>query len=244
MQLDYSLELSQRAEFTFIAVPCLIICNKRKRLMESDEQRDKINKQYNKWLVAFRLNTLIYYTIWGADSTDDGEDKLWIDDHQRIILFEDPAKLIETIISKTMLTFDTQSLVNWALKQKEYSFSDEQEALIDLDSLLEQTRFADFTNLITFDAGFAFELVNFINLFGDYASQTNEDFLLKIWRNPSVHSFWEYMYDTHFWTIPAEELRERQEVLLRNYDTDECRNSLNEMTRTYINRSLIVFSGK
>ena len=42
-------------------------------MMEREEKTEEINKKhkkYKEWLVAFRLNTLIHYTAWGADSTD------------------------------------------------------------------------------------------------------------------------------------------------------------------------------
>ncbi len=57
--------------------------------MKSKDIAEEINTKHNKWLIAFRLNNLFYYTIWGADSTDGNDNKLWIDDYQRIILLID-----------------------------------------------------------------------------------------------------------------------------------------------------------
>ncbi len=208
--------------------------------MESENEIDKVDKKYNKWLTAFRLNTLIHYTVWGADSTDGDNDKLWIDDYQRIILFEDPAKLFDAIVSKTFPTFDTENLVSWALARRAYKFSDRDVALTDFDDLIRQAGVIRYDDLQKVDPEVANDVVNFINLFGDYASQTNEYSLVKIWKNSSVHIFWEFMYDTYFWTIPSEELKERQEALLNGYEPEQCRKAMQEMIDTFINRFFIV----
>lgn len=211
--------------------------------MEIEDELNEVDKKYNKWLVAFRLNTLVYYIAWGADSTDGDEDKLWIDTSQRIILFEDSTKLFDAIVSKTFPVFDAENLVNWALARRACESSDRDETLIDFDDLIVRAGVTRYDNLQKFDPEVALHLVNFINLFGDYAIQTNDDLLLEIRRNPSVRIFWEFMYDTYFWTIPPEELKERQEALLIGYDAGQCRKALQEMIDMFINRLSIISPG-
>jgi hypothetical protein len=230
--------------YVYCTPPALFGNNERKLVMESRKETDEVNKKHNKWLIAFRLNTLTHYTVWGADSTDNYNDKLWVDDCQRIILFRDPSKLIHAIVAKTFPTFDTENLVNWATAHRLYEFSDGNDALFNLDDLLRQAGVIKYDNLHKVDPKVGLDFVNFINLFGDYASQTNEDSLLKIWRNSSVHSFWEFMYTAHFWTIPSEEREERQEALLSDYEADQCKKVVQEMIDTFVNRFLLISPAK
>ncbi|WP_018619221.1 hypothetical protein [Spirosoma luteum] len=208
--------------------------------MKKSEKTEEINLKYEKWLIAFKLNTLVYYSAWGADSTDDRNDKLWIDDQQRILLTEDSTKSIDAIISKALPAFDAENLTNWALEHKVNKSSFKDSALTNFDNLIRKVDIIRYDNLHKISPKVASDVVNFINLFGDYTYQTKDDFLLKIHSNPSVRIFWEFMYDAYFWTIPPEELKERQEELLRGYDAGQCKEALQEMIRVFISRFFII----
>ncbi len=208
--------------------------------MKKSEKEEEINVKYEKWLITFQLDTLVYYSVWGADSTDDGNDKLWIDDQQRILLTVDPAKSIDIILSKALPTFDAENLMNWALEHNVNQSSFKDDSLTNFDTLIRKAASIRYDNLQKIKPKVASDLINFINLFGDYAYQTNEDSLLKIHSNPSVRIFWEFMYDAYFWTIPPEELKERQENLLRGYDAGQCKEGLQEMIRVFISRFLVI----
>ena len=208
--------------------------------MKKSEKTEEINVKHEKWLITFQLNTLVYYSVWGADSTDDGNDKLWIDDQQRILLIADPAKLIDAIISKALPTFDTENLMSWALEHNVNKSSFKDNFLTNFDTLIRKADSIKYDNLQKINPKVASDIVNFINLFGDYAYQTKDDFLLKIHSNPSVRIFWEFMYDAYFWTIPPEELKERQEELLRGYDAGQCKEALQEMIRVFTSRFLVI----
>ena len=212
--------------------------------MQHEETTNEINRLYSKWLISFRLNNSSFYTVWGADSTDGDNDKLWVDNRERIILFRNPQLLVEAIETMSLATFDTENLINWALAQKKYDLLTDNVSEYDFDNLIVQIETINYEDLQSIDSKIAATLVNFVNLFGDYANQTNDNFLLEICKNPSIRILWEYTYNANFWTISEEDLKNKQDDLLRDYDAEECKKTLHKMVSLLIERFLIILPKK
>jgi len=73
-----------------------------------------------------------------------------------------------------------------------------------------------------------------LNFVTDFGEQIAHKELMDLWENSSVHSFWEFMYDTYFWSIPAEELADRQGKLLAEYTGELCQQTLQRMLDLFI----------
>lgn len=79
---------------------------------------DEINARYCKWIISFQLDSISCYAVWGTDLTDGENDKFWIDDQQRILLFREPEQLINALLQPSVSAFDTATMSNWASRIK------------------------------------------------------------------------------------------------------------------------------
>ena len=180
--------------------------------MDTLQRAKQLCIAYEKYLITIRFDEVDYYLVWGADSTDRGDDKLLVDEEKNILLFRKQPDALTYILEASTPLLDVHKLKEWATASltvgtySSYLYDlDELRKLVDNDRLRldEKARRED-----------VLYWVNFINLVGDYAIQINEVYLLKARESESIRSFWEYGYDTFFWTIPEPELTVRQESSL------------------------------
>ncbi|WP_138990705.1 hypothetical protein [Larkinella sp. C7] len=210
--------------------------------MNIPEKIDEINIKYNKWVIAIHLNNVTYHTIWGYDSlTKNGDTKLLLDSKKNILLFKTRHDSITAVLTTEIPVFDTEKTTNWAKEIQKIVNLYEDESVNNLDhlqSIIERFNFENIDNIAPEDAQ---NIVNFVNLFTDYADQIGDSSLLILWNNPAIKSFWEYLYNQFFWTIPADELKEKQAEVLENYKADACKKGLMDMLAVFKSR-LVVYS--
>ena len=48
------------------------------------------------------------------------------------------------------------------------------------------------------------------------------------------------MYNVHFWTVPTDELKIKQEELMKDHNTEECKQALQEMLEIFKGRSVVI----
>ena len=210
--------------------------------MTRREKIDEINLKYNKWVIAIHLNNVTYHTIWGYDSlTKNGDTKLLIDQKKNILLFKTKQGPVEAILTTSIPIFDEDNLTSWGQEILDIVNSYEGESINNLDHLQSIIEGFNFENIDILTPEDAQSIIDFINLFTDYAEQISDPSLLILWNNPSIKSFWEYMYNQFFWTIPSDELKAKQVEILENYKADSCKKALMDMLAVFKSR-LVVFS--
>ncbi|GAB3882233.1 hypothetical protein [Spirosoma agri] len=189
---------------------------------------EEINVAHNKWVIGFRLEGAQLYSVWGADSTDSGNDKLWIDEYQNIITFGTFQQPIEAVLTSSLPLFDSDNVHRWASLIMEHGHSNKPTSvyIYDIDRISKQIDQIDFDNLEANSPDLMHELITILNLVGDYVLQIDDKAAMKTWGNSSLRLFQEYMYNAYFWTIPPEELKHKQAELLRNYNAFDCEQSL------------------
>ena len=176
---------------------------------------EKLCAQYEKYIISLRLADTTYYLVWGSDSTDESKDKMLLDARQNILLFRSPIQAFHYIVATADSGFDSEVLVQWAqasLIQGWYACVHYD--LEELSLLLSQDRLKIKIGVAKADLRY---WVNFMNLVGDYAHQIQDEALLAIREMNAIASFWEFTYDTFFWTIPEPELANRQQESLREF---------------------------
>ncbi|WP_421830339.1 hypothetical protein [Larkinella sp.] len=210
--------------------------------MTRREKIDEINLKYNKWVIAIHLNNVTYHTIWGYDSlTKNGDTKLLIDQKKNILLFKTKQGPAEAVLTYSIPIFDTENSTNWAQEILDIVNSYEGESINNLDHLQSIVERYTFDNIDCIAPEDAQNIVDFVNLFTDYADQIGDPSLLILWNSPAIKSFWEYLYNQFFWTIPADELKEKQAEILENYQADSCKKALIDMLAVFKSR-LVVYS--
>ena len=106
-------------------------------------------------------------------------------------------------------------------------------SVTDLDLITSLIANTNFDELEEVDPKVSKELVDFIILVSDFGEQITHKELIDLWENSSVSKFWEFMCATYLWSIPAQELADRQRRLLAGYDGELCRRSLDRMLNLF-----------
>jgi len=184
--------------------------------METPPAIQQISDSYEKFFIEIWVDDCAYHMVWGADSTDDGNDKLVLDKDNNIVLFGKQADALDYILESPDTLFDGLNLEKWAKSGIENgTYTNCSFSLSHLLRLIEEDRFI---NLYKTTQHAGLDWVNFINLVSDYSHQTGNEHLLELRRGSSIDSFWDFIYDTFFWTIPERELAERQKEAVAKFD--------------------------
>ena len=96
---------------------------------------EEINASSNKWIIGFRLKNKLLYGVWGADSTDNDDNKLWVDASQRIITFSNPLQTIEAVLTNSFPLFDSENMHGWASAILELSHIEKPDAVNNIDRI-------------------------------------------------------------------------------------------------------------
>ena len=212
--------------------------------MGYENKIDAINQSYNKWLISFRIANITYFTVWGYDSTVDVREnstKILIDKNNKVLLFLNPQMVFDAILTNTTPLFDGEQLRDWATSMRSVTTVEPNEPTFDLDYLaLLINESVRFNNIEDIDPKIAKGLIEIISLISDFAEQIKDAYLENLWENPSIRAFWEYLYNAHFWTIPADELKIQQKVLMQDYNGEDCKKALQKMLEIFRVRLVII----
>ncbi len=151
----------------------------------------KEGKDLMKYLIEFIINGESCKTLWGADINDNENDKFLIDSKYDIVIFKSFTRLREYVLSN--IVFDSKNSIEWANQNK---IEMEPFYSIDLDEIDE---IITYSKEGIFQRDNANNLVDFINLFGDYAFQIENNILLSLFKNTSIQFVLDFNYDTEFW---------------------------------------------
>jgi hypothetical protein len=162
-----------------------------------EEFYDATSEKYKKYLLQVVYNDETYYTVTGADSSDNETDKLLTDAAGNICLYTDLDSLRKGI-AEGVVTFDTANLQAWA---KEINETDTAYTGLDLSSLKAESLEAD-------DDPLLYEVYGTIGIVTDYAIQQNVTELLTLLRSDIVQEYQDICADLFLWSSDTDSFRE------------------------------------
>ncbi|RBL92282.1 hypothetical protein [Chitinophaga flava] len=145
------------------------------------------SEKYQKYLLQIIFKGHTYYTVSGADLTDNDTDKLLVDHQQQLVLALTISDLITTIEYEEY--FDSHRLRKWA---KVLSDTSSHYATFNLDDL-----FID--KLDEDNDEHLFSLYALLGLIRDYALQADDEYLMQLLDNPAIIDLLDELADYFWW---------------------------------------------
>ncbi|AQG82120.1 hypothetical protein [Spirosoma montaniterrae] len=196
--------------------------------------------KFKQWLVAIKLNSTLYFTVWGYDSTVDestNDTKILINHHKSVALFSETKYAVNAVIQHKIALFDSYNLLKWATAIREEKLFFEVNTLLDFDNIIriiDNTKLSDIKGISPADAK---EVIEFINFCSDFADQSNDEKLMSLCQNPNVRLFWNYIYDTFFW---KKEEKASLKPTSEKYDNSDFQKVLKQMYTSIITNIAIM----
>lgn len=146
-----------------------------------------ISEKYSKYLLEVVFQEQTYYTVFGADKSDQNVDKLMVNADQHILLFLTPAAVFSTILAGNHF-FDSESMQAWALEGSAIL----PYTSIDLDVLSKN----DFNSA---DIDFIKSVYHVLGIVEDYAIQVRNEYLLNLMKKQIYLEFMSEGSDYFAW---------------------------------------------
>ncbi|GAB3916419.1 hypothetical protein [Larkinella terrae] len=202
-----------------------------------ETHNNAVSETYRKYLIKVKLNEAFYYMMWGTDMADsEQQDKLLLDPENRILLFSRIDQIADFIAANSISVFDESNFHPWLAA---LTGSDAYTAY-DLDYLQTLLSSALKEEQILQNPDITSELIGFFNLYGDYAYQLEEDFLFKPYRKPQLQLFFDYCYDTFFWSIPPDKLTRRQAAIKSKFRFSKFKTDMLRLLTIFISRCRLI----
>lgn len=205
-------------------------------MIESEVNTDVISERYRKYAVELCYRKLCVYPLYGADlATQNQDDKLLLDTNGQILTFEDIHQLKQFILSSKSLLFDRGNTILWAK-----NFAGKQAySTYNLDYVLSIVEKK--ISLKKLDKLQTVEIINFINLFGDYAYQTRDSTFLTLHQEKNVRTFLGYTYDSYVWDNPKHATyKSLNELDYLRFDPEEFISAIRQMVRMFVDRITVL----
>jgi len=162
-----------------------------------EEFYDAASEKYKKYLLQVTYNDETYYTVSGADVSDNETDRLLTDAEGNICLYTDLPSLRKGI-AEGVITFDTANLQAWG---KDINETDTAYTGLDLSSLKSDSLEAD-------DDPLLYEIYGTLGIVTDYALQQNVTELLDLLRSPIVQEYQDICADLFLWSSDTDSFQE------------------------------------
>ncbi|WP_160716325.1 hypothetical protein [Chitinophaga solisilvae] len=150
---------------------------------------DNISERYRKYLLQIVFEEQMYYTVSGADFSDQETDKLLVDADGNILLFSLPADLLSVILKGTSF-FDNGILQEWA---REINGIEESYAVINLDLLGQNNFYLNDVDLLK-------SIYDTLGIVEDYANQINDERLLALLEKDILLQFKDDLASYFIWS--------------------------------------------
>ena len=193
---------------------------------------DPISEKYARCVIEIQWKQQVSFLLWGADTTVFNEnDKFLVNRQGLILLFVEVESLIQYIRDNNFIAFDEETTKAWA---RQYAGSIAYSSF-DFDHIRSSTQTSIDLNAIS--EQHTSTLLNFINFFGDYAHQREAEgrTLLTLYRRKSIETFFDFAYDTHFWTSPDDPgYQSLDELDFLHFDEEDFRITVRQMIELFM----------
>jgi hypothetical protein len=202
--------------------------------MEKEIYSDDVSETYRKYVIKIKLsNGNCYYSLWATDLNDKDFDYLLVNATNKILVFSRIVDLLSYIRESGGLIDEdnTKKWVSMYKNEKAYS-------TYDLTSLLP---FFDETIAIEqYKEENAMELIDFVNLFSDFANQIKSCDLIELRNNENMDTFIDYLYMVFFWDTPDASYELDMKNKIASISLSEVRQLIKKMVYSFENSILIV----
>ncbi|MEZ2440736.1 hypothetical protein AB6805_03375 [Chitinophaga sp. RCC_12] len=148
-----------------------------------------ISEKYCKFLLEIVFAEQKYYTVFGADISDNDIDKLLVNADGSLLLFSTPVELL-SLIKKNNSFFDNEALQEWA---REINGINESYAVISFDVLSKDI--TDLNDLELFKS-----IYHTLGIVEDYSKQINDERLLALCEQGILVQFVDDLADYFTWS--------------------------------------------
>lgn len=200
-------------------------------MKSSEEVYAEASQLYQKWIIQIRANRLSkpLYLFWGTDLTAGDTDKFLVNDAAELVGATGIAQLFQYMKTNRELVIDPMRSLTWLA------------AVEQLDGL--QGEVFDFQAIEEFIHGKGLnkqliqKLIDFINLYGDFADQIEEKAMLELLKQREIKALWDFGYEEIFW----KELSSGKEVSAVSLpklaiDHDALRVAMDKLLAVFFNR--------
>ena len=206
-------------------------------MIQTEVNSDSISEKYRKYVLGMVLNSQLLYGLQGADTTTfNYDDKYLTDEHGAILLFRTISSVVDYIQKDHFLAFDRDNLLGWAQEYRgslPYSTFN----LDRIHSLIKST-----ISLHSLSQADTIEILMFINLFGDYAYQReqNDPTLLLLHRHREISTFFDFAYDNYVWDDPEHAgYRSLNELDFLRFDEAAFRRTIEQMLTVFTHHMVV-----
>lgn len=162
-----------------------------------EEFYDAASEKYKKYLLQVVYNEETYYTVSGADMSDNDTVRLLTDADGKICLYADLPSLRKGI-EEGVVTFDTPNLQAWG---KDINETDTAYTGFDFSSLKSEFLEAD-------DDPLLYEIYGALGVVKDYAQQENIGELLSLLDSDIVKEYIEICADLFLWSSDTDSFKD------------------------------------
>ncbi len=154
---------------------------------------NEISEKYKKYIVGLKLNGEDKLLVSGMDITNEYKDFLLLDKDSKVLLFNDFSQIEEYILNEELL--DNNNLQSWVkeLKNKKPYVS------YNIDNILNAIEKAK--DLRELNKDMLSQIVDFINIIGDYAYQINKEDLIVLYEHQLIDQFKELFMNDFIWKL-------------------------------------------
>lgn len=198
---------------------------------------DSVSEKHRKYVYDIKWSKQYFFFAEGADLTIfNQDDKFLIDKDGRILLFKVILSLVNYIKEGNYVAFDQDNFKEWA---RDYT-SEAAYTSYDLDHITDIISHPISLENISQDE--IIELLNFINLFGDYAFQREQEdeYFLTLHDQKEVRTFFDFAYDNYVWDNPEHAgFRSLNELDYLRFDEEQFRATIQQMLRTFMDNAVV-----
>jgi len=162
-----------------------------------------IFEKYQKYILAFRLSGKKYFTLWGADLSDESQpDKYLCNKTGKLIVFKNISEISDKIKSYKENYFDKSNFSKFSSEVTKLEKERLKIYTVNIDFILDELYKMKFTDEFLKNEKFFNEFVDLMNLMGDYAAQFKDAALAKELWDKDFSNLLEHFYDLFLWKDP------------------------------------------
>jgi hypothetical protein len=159
---------------------------------------DAISEKYRKYTIEVFLGNKYFYLLWGTNLENEDVDYLLVNESKSILAFLSIPDLV-TYVNHANLLIDPLSTKKWANNYKG------DRAYCTYDLLRIKKTLEKGYSLQEIEKEEAMSMVDFFNLFSDYAYQTENKFVIDQLEKKDTRLFCDYVYESFFWIKTGKE---------------------------------------
>jgi len=163
---------------------------------------NKISEKYRKYLILFRIYNKNYFFVSGQDKNED--DMILLDNKKKILLSKDPTKLFEFLKINADNLFDSTNFSEWVKEIQNLTKNQKNQfpsyCIFNFDLLIKSFFLNEPIDYFRIPRKSLKEFVDYINLIGDYAYQTDDKQILRLRKEKNIKFLWDIYYNKYMWT--------------------------------------------